>query len=187
MTSCLDRATQRRISIVHAMAGITSKTQLNHSPFIWPNFQAASLPAPNEAALLNEYLRSDETHKRPYRDLFLQCEPQKLRALGRPMPLGSVELYRGVSGEGRAKGLSWTTRLDVACWFAWRSRKGRPTVYRTVAEPKDILVIPEKLGEWEYIIVPRIIKQCRLPRGEIKRRYRKHQRHRTAWSQPEPE
>ncbi len=59
------------------------------------------------------------------RYLFEMCDRNNLRAAGDPLPgFGPFVMYRGIAGIGRQRrprGLSWTSSLECARWFAERS------------------------------------------------------------------
>jgi hypothetical protein len=70
-----------------------------------------------------------------------------------PRPKAPVTLYRGCVPEHRF-GMSWTTDLDRALWFALGHGEGRVYVYQ--ADPAALLAF---IGEWgrheaEYVVDP---------------------------------
>lgn len=90
-----------------------------------------------------------------WRDLF---EVAGYTLDGRPAPRQSqpVTVYRGCSAERRF-GMSWTTDLDGARWFANRDlRKGAGRLYVFDAAPASMLAFIHESGrrEAEYVIDP---------------------------------
>ena len=103
-----------------------------------------------EAALVHGYTGCKWSHRLWDMDviqsLFDLGDREKLRAVGAPLPgPGPFTVYRGVSREGKERqvdGMSWTTSLDVACFFAlvW---KHDPAVYQaTVSADEVYLLLP---------------------------------------------
>jgi len=93
---------------------------------------------------------------------------ERFLAAGDPLPgLGPFTLYRGVAGGGaqrRERGLSWTSELDLAWWFAYRAAGwGLPNpgvVTATVAAEHVIACMHSSevgRGENEFIVL--------LPKG----------------------
>lgn len=58
--------------------------------------------------------------------------------IGRPRPAAPLTIYRGAGDEMSARGMSWTTDLALAEWFA-RRRGGH--VYMTTVEPDAVLAL----------------------------------------------
>lgn len=65
-----------------------------------------------------------------------------------------ITVYRGISGDGKVKKLSWTRSEEKACWFAgrWNSH-GR--VYRAKIRKEDVLAYFGGCGEDEIVLDPR--------------------------------
>lgn len=97
------------------------------------------------------------------------CNRDRLRVAGEPIPVTgkTVTLYRGISGDGIAKGVSWTDDLNIACVFAmhysssgyWRSEETRrwsenPRVYTVTVPLKDVRCYTNRRGEREYLLDP---------------------------------
>lgn len=71
------------------------------------------------------------------------------------LPWGSSTVYHGVEAGSRNKlGVSWTTDVDVARWFAWRYGKPR-AVWRGTVNHADALAWFESRGESEIVCNPR--------------------------------
>jgi len=84
---------------------------------------------------------------------------------GQPLPGdGPFTLYRGVAGAGaarRIRGISWTSSLECARWFAtWyadRFRLPNPSVYKSLVPKENVLAYSNDRKEQEFLL-------C-LPRG----------------------
>lgn len=79
---------------------------------------------------------------------------------GCALPKNQIALFRG-AGSTRAVGMSWTSQLSIAVWFAWRSssKESPGHVLRVVVAPEDVLacchtgrqeaeVIIRPVGKW---------------------------------------
>lgn len=94
-------------------------------------------------------------------DIFAFCDRDRLLAAGQPLPgSGPFELYRGVAWKGAARrkyGISWTSSLARARWFAaWyidRYKLPDPSVYRTVVEKKDVIAYSNDGQEEEFLVL----------------------------------
>jgi len=82
------------------------------------------------------------------------------RDAGFPIPTGmpaNTEIWRGTSGISLCKarrGISWTTKRAVACWFATRFRGARhdkPLVIRTTVATADLISPANDRNEFEAI------------------------------------
>jgi hypothetical protein len=95
----------------------------------------------------------------------------KLRAAGMPLPgRGPYVLFRGVAGQPkvrRERGVSWTSKPEIAAWFARRSPDLRdPAVYQLTVEKKYVLAYWNEHDQDEYLIdLPRTLTLQRLPWG----------------------
>ncbi len=98
-------------------------------------------------------------------EMFEDTDRDKLRALGDPLPgPGPFTLYRGAGGrepERRVSGLSWTSDLVKARWFARRAGLfglADPAVYRVRVKADDVLVYLHEgergRKESEFILYP---------------------------------
>lgn len=93
--------------------------------------------------------------------IFGRCDRDRLLAAGQPLPgSGPFVLYRGVGGKGaarRKRGISWTSSLAKARWFAaWyadRFELPDPTVYRTVVGEKEVLAFSNDRQEEEFLVL----------------------------------
>jgi hypothetical protein len=68
-----------------------------------------------------------------------------------------LPLWRGAFGHEVAAalaGLTWTTRRDVACWYACRDPRRRPLVVRRWVKSRAILFMSDTRGEAEVIVSP---------------------------------
>jgi hypothetical protein len=118
-----------------------------------------------EKCLLSAYMgtrtNNSNWRKKDLEMLFLLANRQKLLNLGDKLPDGNeFILYRGVSGKGskrRIRGISWTSDLDKAKWFANRCAKyfPNPAVYSINAKRNQILAYLNSRKENEFLIIPK--------------------------------
>jgi len=108
------------------------------------------------------------------RKLLRVADRRRLRAAGMPIPgRGPYVLYRGVAGEPewvrRERGISWTSKREIAAWFARRSPDLKdPAVYQVTVEKKSVLAYWNERGEDEYLVdLPRNLTLHRLPWGPV--------------------
>jgi hypothetical protein len=66
-----------------------------------------------------------------------------------PRPVEAVRLFRG-SDEAGAEGMSWSSRLDVARWFAVQRAGGR--VWSAVVEPWRLLAFMAGVSEDQTVV-----------------------------------
>lgn len=109
---------------------------------------------------------------------------EKFRTAGDRIPAkgSTVVLWRGVSGNGKAHGVSWTDNVNIACVFAmhyWNYRgkeaarwARNPRLYRTRVPIDDVLCYTNARGEREYLLDPRKVrpKRVRLDAREMQAR-----------------
>ncbi len=117
-----------------------------------------------EKCLLSAYMgtRTNHSHwsKNYLEMLFLAANRQKLLMAGDKLPDGDeFILYRGVSGTGnkrRIRGISWTSDLDRAKWFANRMADilPNPAVYTIKAKRDHVLAYINDRNENEFLIIP---------------------------------
>lgn len=103
--------------------------------------------------------------------LFLVANRGRMRLAGAPVPdQPDFRLYRGVAGRGRARrprGWSWTSSLDVACWFAMRYGLANPGVVEADVANEEVLTFLPDRGEDEFLCRPEKALPLRLTRAEI--------------------
>jgi hypothetical protein len=92
------------------------------------------------------------------RGLFEIADREKLLAAGDPFPNeGEFRLYRGIAGHGRARrplGISWTSSLAIACWFANRLKLPNPAVVTSTVSASEVWAVINARGEQEFIVRP---------------------------------
>lgn len=112
----------------------------------------------------------------PQRSFGVRKWCELFRMAGYPRPAAPLTIYRGAT-PGRARGMAWTTALDMARLFADRfgtfadgSGRFRPAyVYTVTAPPEAVLAImddvePDGRLEHEVVVDPRRLpKVSRLP------------------------
>lgn len=108
--------------------------------------------------------------------MFNAGKQQALQRLGDSLPLESAVVYRGVWGTGRkrrVRGFSWTTSLDVACWFASNVMYGgasvpkNAAVYRARIEPEEIYFVTNERNEHEVVGRPRNPRNLNLTTDQL--------------------
>jgi hypothetical protein len=104
-------------------------------------------------------------------DLFAAADRAKLRAAGDNLPgPGPFVLYRGIAGHGRARrprGVSWTSSISIACWFAVRFDLPAPAVITTTVEHAEVLAYVNSRTEQEFIILPQTTQRVPVTRKTI--------------------
>ena len=134
-----------------------------------------------EPALVASYSGSDSNLSNwslPVLESLFECgDSAKLQACGAPLPAGNpIRIYRGVAGVGRARrarGISWTLDLDVACWFALRysSFLPDPAVFEAELLPQQVFCRILDRGEDEIIARPSRFRRVRLGNEEMIERH----------------
>jgi hypothetical protein len=103
--------------------------------------------------------------------LFDKADRAKLKAAGDALPgTGPFRIYRGVAGMGqhrRLRGYSWTSSLEVACWFATRFNLRSPAVLMAIVEEKDLLAYTDGSSEQEFICKPSQTSRLKMTTSEI--------------------
>ncbi len=145
---------------------------------VWKNWEALRKRGIYEAALLDAFT-STRTNNAGWSasDLeffFSLADRAQLLAAGEPLPgPGPFTLYRGVSGKGRrrrVRGLSWTSSIEKARWFADRyPGLDDPAVFRVNVEADAVLAYLHEQGrqEAEFIVMlPRTARVVRVERRE---------------------
>jgi hypothetical protein len=143
--------------------GIVFLVGKNSLRFVLDNMMALKARGIYEPALVTAY-----THAAPnwwnwqlnvLNRMFKQADCAKLLSWGDPLPPGeSYALYRGVAGKGKCRhvsGMSWTSDLDKAIWFARRSFQPDPAVYRTIANREDVCCYLTDRNEDVFILQAR--------------------------------
>jgi len=78
-----------------------------------------------------------------------------------PVPDYPLTVYRGTTW-GRRRGMSWTTDIDRARWFAarWQLRGERGEVFTAIVPPAAVLALvgdPENHNEEEVVVDPAML------------------------------
>lgn len=106
------------------------------------------------------------------RALIGMADRDRLLASGSPLPDGEIlTVYRGVAGTGRARrvrGFSWTTDLEIACWFALRFGLDNPAVFTATVTRGDVFWCDTD-REAEVVCCPTKTKRMALPAAELQR------------------
>ncbi len=90
------------------------------------------------------------------RTMINNADLSRLRAAGDPLPgPGPFTVYRGVAGRGRqrrVRGLSWTSSVHVAAWFARRFGLPDPAVFQLTVDERHILAYVNDRKEQEFLV-----------------------------------
>jgi hypothetical protein len=109
--------------------------------------------------------------------LFRMAGPEKLRAVGLPLPgPGPFTVYRGVGRQGRERqisGMSWTLSLDVACKFAWAGGHD-PAVYKATVKAEQVYCFFNERHEEEFICRPKSFRRLPMSLDDITERAARH-------------
>ena len=141
------------------------------------NFRVLKQRGMLEAALIEGYTGCKRDHRRwslsVIQFLFDQCDRDKLRAIGAPLPgPGPFTVYRGVYRNGRQRqirGFSWTGTLDVACWFARSIMCNNPTpaVYRATVTADEVYCHCTERSEDEFVCRPKRVSKIIITKEEM--------------------
>jgi len=130
---------------------------------VWNNLQLLqSLGMYEESLLIAVTATRTNNHYFPLyilKYLFEEGDRQRFRDAGDPLVgPGPYTLYRGVGGSGparRVRGLSWTSSLDQAQWFAARAFDydlNDPAVYQVQVHESSVWAFWDERKEEEFII-----------------------------------
>lgn len=130
-----------------------------------------------EAAVVHGYTGCRNSHRLSDMDdiqrMFDFGDREKLRTVGSPLPgPGPYTVYRGVGREGSERqvdGMSWTTSLDIACWFAWRGLYD-PAVYQATVSGDEVYCYFRDRNEEELICRPKESQRLQLTWKELETR-----------------
>ena len=92
------------------------------------------------------------------RTMIAIADLSRLRAAGDPLlSPGPFTVYRGVAGRGRQRrvyGLSWTSSVHVAAWFAHRSGLllPDPSVFQLTVDERQVLAYNNSREEQEFLV-----------------------------------
>jgi hypothetical protein len=151
----------------------------------YPNSSSLHLVAANwlllrsrgmyEAAMLEAYTGCKIDNRRyslsSIKWLFDLGDRERFRALGSPVP-STLTVYRGVYRHGRERQIrsfSWTTSLDVACWYALRGLCGEPdpAIYRATVTARSVICYFDGRKEKEVIVQPRKVERVEITLEEM--------------------
>jgi len=144
---------------------------------VFDNLYALKQRGMFEAALIEGYIGCKTNHRRwslsVIQFLFDQCDRDKLRAIGAPLPgPGPFTVYRGVYRNGRERqvhSFSWTGTLDVACRFALRGTCENPTpaVYRATVTADEVYCYCTERLEDEFVCRPKRVSKINMSNEEM--------------------
>ncbi len=140
-----------------------------------------NVPLLKERGIYEECLLTAFLYRRPIshtwsgeylKALFDEADPKKLRDAGDPDPDQPFhEIYRVATRLELATkfyGPSWTTSLDMACWYATANRNGTPHIVSSVVTKKEILAFTNNDFQREVICWPTNVREHLLGLTEIK-------------------
>jgi len=133
-----------------------------------------------ESALIHAFVNTRTNNakwtQRELVQLFTVSSRERFLSAGDPLPgPGPFTLYRGVAGGGaqrRERGLSWTSDLDLAWWFAYRGADWglpNPGVVTATVAAKYVIAHVHTAGrrESEFIVLlPKNVKLGHRPTAE---------------------
>lgn len=141
---------------------MSNEIELN---FVVDNMHRLIARGTYEKCLLSAYISTrtnhSHWHKKNLEMLFMLANKQKLLMAGNKLPdSNEFILYRGVSGTGhkrRIRGISWTSDIDRAKWFANRMAElfGNPGCYNINVKRNHILAYCNERNENEFLIIPK--------------------------------
>jgi hypothetical protein len=129
-----------------------------------------------EAAMLEAYTGCKIDNRRwtqgVLKAMFDYGDRQKFQAMGSPIP-ETLTVYRGVYRHGRqrqTRGFSWTTSLNVACWYALRGlcKDPEPAVYQAMARKSEVICYYNGRNEREVICLPKRLQKLEISIEEMK-------------------
>jgi len=143
---------------------------------VWANLKLLKQRGIYEPAIVEAYIGCKfNNHNWPIQAiecLFRIGDRGKLLACGETLPgEESFTVYRGIAGERhkrKVRGLSWTSSLDAACWFALRLHLPDPAVYLAQLLPADIYCCTNERNELEFIGRPRSCRRLPLSADEMR-------------------
>lgn len=145
---------------MEAMCGLHPS---DHLHFLQNNLDLFRKAGCLERAVLFLYLKKNTpfalvgTYEQ-WKELFLACDPSRLRGQGQPCPFSTTTAYRG-SVTGNRRGLSWTISREEAGWFLkrWQDKElGGGTVFSLEITSNDVLIYIEDEHRREVILDPAV-------------------------------
>lgn len=146
----------------------------NYLDFVIENKEALTKRGIFECAI-TEAFSSPKRNNVQFSPMYLQylftCgEKNKYRQAGDELPEGDIyTIYRGVAGKRNfrhVRGLSWTSSIECACWFATRYEKLLdPAIYRAKVKREDVycyLHEEKGRGEFEFVCRPESVSKMKL-------------------------
>jgi len=139
-----------------------------------------------EEHLLLAYASLDKGQRkyntRQVEQAFRSCDRKRLLDAGdlkeSCCPFRRPIVFRGVSGTGklrRERGLSWSTSLVAACFFATLYSAPKPTVFVADISEDDVFAYLGP-GEWEVIVRPKLIFPVKILKCEMLRLAKEHKK-----------
>lgn len=73
-----------------------------------------------------------------------------------------IAIYRGIKDSSIDKGISYTTDIEIAKWFAQRHNADQGYLIEGIVNKKDILLYTNKRSEKEIVVDPQKIKNIKI-------------------------
>lgn len=152
----------------------------NGMQFIVENYETLASIGHLEKNWIQAYLKSNNLNNIPLeilKKIFDACDREQLQKLY-PIPDATNSsktecwnLFRGCAGINHRMGMSWTTSMSKALWYAaWHkvhNNLNNCAVYATIAEKKDIYCYLDD-NEPEFILHPRTWWKIDIPETEFR-------------------
>lgn len=140
---------------------------LDHLQFLHNNLEGFRQAKCLEKTVLQLYYRKNTPFAavgdyEEWKSLLAQCDPNRLRAEGKPFPFAKATAFRG-SVIDNPKGLSWTVSREEAAWFLerWKDKSlGGGTVFARDIKREDVLVYVEDDHRREVILIPAVAENA---------------------------
>jgi hypothetical protein len=110
--------------------------------------------------------------------LFKNADREVCVRLGDVIADSPITVYRGVAGHGRRRriaGWSWTTSIQVACWFARRFSLPNPTIFSAVVTRSEVYHYSKERSEYEVIVKPKAPQRMKLSESDMISHANQHQ------------
>ena len=141
-------------------------TDRNNGPWMLLDCYVSRRIAPADMAAIVAGVWSGA--ERPQSHMAVRDWLELFRSADYPKPPEPLTIYRGAT-PGRARGMAWTTDLDMARWFASRGKAADPRpayVYTVTAPPEAVLCVfddvePDGRAEHEVVVDPRLLPKLR--------------------------
>lgn len=148
--------------------------------FIVNNFAILSDIGCLETNWLEAYVHASDFSHTPLdklKEIFDKCDKNKLQEINPIIPDGlhRFSIFRGCAGNEHRMGMSWTSSLDKAIWYATKHKEYNDLdnfcVYASVVDKSEIyccLTVYETKEAPEYIAFPKDCWKIEIPAEEFR-------------------